>query len=202
MGGFLKHVTATFFKGLFTLLPLLLSIYVLLWFIGWVESFASSALIHVLPFYVPGMGILVTFGIIYAFGVVVDRPLAMWIFKFLENLFREIPIMKTVYLAIKDFTEFLKPGKPNRPNQVVLVRFPGSPVEMVGLMTRESLVGMPEAVTKDGKVAVYFPMSYQIGGCTVFIPKAWVHPTEMSVETAMRSIITAWLPGAEKKVES
>ena len=74
-------------------------------------------------------------------------------------------------------------------------------VEMVGLMTREHLRDLPPAVTKEGKVAVYFPMSYQFGGCTLFIPREWVHPTNLSVEAAMRSIITAWLPCEDKKLE-
>lgn len=200
----MKHITTTFFKGLFTLLPLLLSIYVFLWFLYGVERFARSSLLVFWPdfLYIPGMGVIVTFLLIYAFGTVVDRPLTRWLFSLIEDLFREMPVIKTVYVAIKDFTEYLKPGKGNRANQVVLVKWPGSEVEMVGLMTRESLRDLPAAVTKEGKVAVYFPMSYQFGGATLFIPSSWVHPTDMSVEAAMRSIITAWLPGQDKKLEN
>jgi hypothetical protein len=44
-------------------------------------------------------------------------------------------------------------------------------------------------------------MSYQFGGATLFIPREWVHPTNLTVEAAMRSIITAWLPGEDKKLE-
>ena len=72
---------------------------------------------------------------------------------------------------------------------------------MIGLMTRESLQGLPQPVTKGERVAVYFPYSYQLGGFTLFLPRAWVHPTDLSVEAAMRSIITAWLPGQDKKLE-
>lgn len=199
----MKHITSTFLKGLFTLLPLLLSVYVFLWFLTKVEGLASSAILVFWPefLYIPGMGIVVVFILIYAFGTVVDRPLTRWAFNLIEGLLRELPVVKTVYVAIKDFTEYLKPGKDRKANQVVLVRFPDREIEMVGLLTRESLRDLPEAVSKDGKVAVYFPMSYQFGGCTLFIPRAWVHPTNLSVEAAMRSIITAWLPGQDKKLE-
>ncbi len=199
----MKNITATFFKGLFTLLPLLLSVYVFIWFLSNVEHLAGAAILVFWPefLYLPGMGIVVVFVIIYAFGTVVDRPLTRWMFRMVEQALREVPVIKTVYIAIKDFTEYLKPGKNKKHNHVVLVRFPGNAVEMVGLMTRESLHDLPPAVTKEDKVAVYFPMSYQFGGCTVFIPRAWVHPTDLSVEQAMRSIITAWLPGEDKKLE-
>ena len=73
--------------------------------------------------------------------------------------------------------------------------------EDVLLMTRDNLRDLPEPVTKPGRVAVYFPMSYQFGGATVFVPREWVHPTNLSVEAAMRAIITAWLPGHDKKLE-
>ena len=200
----MKHVTTTFFKGLFTLLPLLLSIYVFIWFLSVVERGSRSALLEFFPefLYIPGMGVVIVFILVYAFGTVVERPFARWVLNLVESLFQELPVIKTVYIAIKDFTEFLKPTKEKRNNQVVLVRFPGQEIEMIGLLTRDSLRDLPEGVTKEGKVAVYFPMSYQFGGCTLFIPRAWITPTPMSVEQAMRSIITAWIPGKDKKLEN
>lgn len=199
----MKQITATFFRGLFTLLPLLLSIYVFIWFLTWVESFSRGFLLTFLPdvLYVPGMGTVLVLLLIYGFGMIVDQPLTKWIFNFIESLFNQMPVMKTVYLAIKDFTEFLKPDKTKRADQVVVVRVPGSQVEIIGLMTRDTLRDLPAAVTKDGRVAVYFPMSYQFGGYTVFVPREWVHPTSLSVEEAMRSIITAWLPGQAARLE-
>src|ERR1700733_14878122 len=151
----MKKFTSTFLKGLFTLLPLLLSIYVILWFLNWVEGFSRSAISLVWPdsLYVPGMGTVVVVILIYGFGTVVDQPFARWIFKMIEALFREVPVIKTVYVAIKDFTEYLKPGGNKKSNQVVLVKFAGTNIEMIGLMTRESLVGMPEPVTKPDRVA-------------------------------------------------
>lgn len=200
----MKHVTSTFFKGLFTLLPLLISVYVLTWFLAGVEDFAGRALLVFWPefLYLPGMGILIVFVIIYGFGAVVDKPLTLWVFNVLERLLREVPVVKTVYLAIKDFTEYLRPNRERRANQVVLVRFPESQMEMVGLMTRENLRDLPAAMSKEDRVAVYFPMSYAFGGYTIFVPRAWVTPTNLPVEVAMRSIITAWLPGGDKKLEN
>jgi len=200
----MKNITSTFLKGLFTLLPLLLSINVFIWFLKWVESSSREALLLFWPefLYIPGMGMALVFVAIYAFGMVVEKPWSKWAVGVIEGLLSELPVIKSVYLAIKDFTEFLQPSKERKTNQVVLVRFPDSEVEMIGLLTRETLRDLPDAVTKTDRVAVYFPMSYQFGGCTLFIPRAWVHPTNLSVEKAMRSIITAWLPGHDKKFEN
>lgn len=198
----MKHITTTFLRGLFTLLPLLLSIYVLFWFLRGVETLSRATIITFVPefIYIPGMGVAVTFVIIYLFGAITDRPLTMWTFNLIEGLLKEMPIVKTVYLAIKDFTNFLQPKNERKTNQVVLVRVPGSEVEIMGLLTREHLNDLPSPVTKEQKVAVYIPMSYQFGGYTMFVPKAWITPVDMTVEEAMRSIITAWLPGEGRKL--
>ncbi len=198
----MKNITATFFKGLFTLLPLLLSIYVMIWFVTKVENWSSGLILTVWPdsLYVSGMGVLISFILIYIFGSVIDQPLAKWALAFIDKVFSQVPVIKTVYLAIKDFTDYLRPGN-NKPNQVVLVKFPDSAVEVIGLLTRETLRDLPEPVTKPDRVAVYFPMSYQFGGYTLFIPREWVKPTNLSVEQAMRSVLTAWLPGRDKNLE-
>jgi uncharacterized membrane protein len=198
-----KHVTTTFLRGLFTLLPLLLSIYVFIWFVTWVEGFSRSFVFYFVPdsLYLPGIGAAVVFVLIYLFGAVTDRPWTKWGFSLIEGVLLEMPIVKTVYQAIKDFTNFLKPDQGRKSNQVVVVRPHGTNIEMIGLLTRDSLKDLPSPVTKENRVAVYIPMSYQFGGYTIFVPRDWVHPTTMSVEEAMRSVITAWLPGEAKKVE-
>ena len=97
----MKNIMTTFFKGLFTLLPLMLSIYVFIWFLTTVEAFSAAAISIFWPtsWYIPGMGVAICFGIIYAFGTVVDQPLTRWMFNMIEGLFRELPVVKTVYVA-------------------------------------------------------------------------------------------------------
>jgi len=75
----------------------------------------------------------------------------------------------------------------------------GSDVRLVGFLTREDASGLPDGLASaDDVVGVYLPMSYQIGGFTVFVPKAAVHPLAMSVEDAMRFTLTAAMSGPHK----
>ncbi|NCN42312.1 DUF502 domain-containing protein [bacterium] len=200
----MRHVTKTFLKGLLTLLPLILSVYAIFWLLGWVESFSRSTLLAFWPefLYVPGMGVILVFFLIYMFGTVVDQPMTKWVVGRLEAALGHVPLIKSVYMAIKDFAGFLSPGNKERADRVVVVRFPGSEAEVVGLVTRDSLEGLAEGIDKEARMAVYFPMSYQIGGYTLFIPKAWVKPVKMGVEEGMRSVLTAWLPGGAERLRS
>ena len=47
-------------------------------------------------------------------------------------------------------------------------------------------------------VAVYVPMSYMVGGYTIFIPKSLITPINMSVEEAMKNSLLAWLTKTDK----
>lgn len=196
-----KNVPSRFLKGLFALLPLFISIYIILWIFDAAESVTSRVLLIFWPnfLYVPGMGAIVGMIFIYFFGVMIEHPLTQKVFSIVEGPFRILPVVRTVYNAIKDFTQYFTPSDKKKEQQVVIVRMPDSPIEMVGLMTRENMNGMPEGFTKEDRVAVYFPMSYQLGGFTVFIPREWVKPSNMSVEVAIRSALTAWLPASSRK---
>ena len=198
-----RNVTSRFLKGLLALLPLFISIYITLWIFDKAEAITSRMLLVFWPdfLYVPGMGAIVGVLCIYFFGVLIENVAFQKVFTLIEGPFQIVPVVRTVYTAIKDFTQYFTPSDKKKDQQVVIVKMPDSPIEMVGLMTRENLSGMPEGFTKEGRVAVYFPMSYQLGGFTVFIPREWVKPTNMKVEVAIRSALTAWLPGSASKKE-
>ncbi len=82
-------------------------------------------------------------------------------------------------------------------NQVVIVTIPESKIQLVGLVTRESLEELPSFESE--MVAVYVPMSYMVGGYTIFIPKSLIRPINMSVEEAMKNSLLAWLTKTDKK---
>jgi uncharacterized membrane protein len=85
---------------------------------------------------------------------------------------------------------------------VVSLRAPGSELAMVGLITRQSLLGLPKVLNQEGHVVVYLPMGYMIGGYTVFVPRTWVQSVDMSVEEAMRSSLMAWMAASRSSPET
>jgi uncharacterized membrane protein len=50
---------------------------------------------------------------------------------------------------------------------------------------------------KDGLVAVYFPMSYQIGGYTALLPRSRIERLDLPVEAAMRLVLTGGISGTK-----
>ena len=196
-----KRITQYFFRGLITALPLGLTVYLLYVFLNWSETLAMRL---IRPFigdvYVPGMGLALGVVVIFVLGVLVSSPLFVLLLALVELPFTNLPVVKSIYSSLKDFADYCapKPGVTAR-QTVVVLRMPGQPLELVGLITRQDVEGLPQGFLQGDRVAVYLPMGYMIGGYTVFVPRDWVEPLDMSVEEAMRASLFAWMgaPGAD-----
>ena len=187
-----------FFRGLITVLPLALTIYLLYLFLAWTEGVALTFLRPFIGgFYVPGMGLALGILGILAIGYLVSKQRVQRFLTLVEMPFTNLPVVKSIYSSLKSFADYFSPSSKNTAQQVVVLRVPGQQLELVGLVTRRSMEGLPEGFTQGDRVAVYLPMGYMIGGYTVFVPQDWVQPIQMSVEEAMRSSLIAWMARAE-----
>jgi uncharacterized membrane protein len=60
-------------------------------------------------------------------------------------------------------------------------------------VTRQNIDDLPKGFLQGDRVAVYLPMGYNIGGYTLFVPRDWLQPIDMSVEDVMRASLFAWI---------
>lgn len=189
----MKHLTATFLRGLVTVLPVVLTLYILYWFAVTAERVMGGPLRWALPdwLYRPGLGIVMGVVLVFIVGLVMELYVARRLVTMGEQLLLRIPVVKTVYGAIKDFAGFIsKSSKEKSMSQVVRVRIDAG-MYVLGFVTRDDFAGLPPELGGPGMVAVYLPMSYQIGGYTVILPRERIEPIPMSSEEALRFAVTA-----------
>lgn len=196
----MKPIYQYFFRGLLAALPLGLTIYLLYLFLSWTEGFAMWWVRPIIgEFYIPGLGLLLGIAGIIFLGFLISNERALKYLSLIELPFTSLPVVKNVYSSLKNFADYFAPDKKGPSQQVVTLKFPGQELEMVGLVTRQSLAGLPEGFMQGDRVAVYLPMGYMIGGYTVFVPRDWLTPVNMSVEEAMRSSLFAWMANQGQK---
>lgn len=190
----MKQIYKYFFRGLITALPLGLTVYFLYVFLQWTESFSMW---WVRPFigdsYIPGMGLVLGLGGIILLGYLISHHHVHRLLSMVEFPFTNLPVIKSVYLSLKNFADYFDPHKEEATQQAVILRLPEHELEIVGLITQQSLEGLPKGFTQGDRVAVFLPMGYNIGGYTVFVPRSWLHPVEMSAEEVMRFSLFAWM---------
>ena len=190
----MKPITQYFFRGLITFLPLALTVYVLYLTVAWIESIAMWLIRPFIgDFYLPGLGIVLGAGLILGLGFLISQPnVARWL-SWIELPFTNLPVVKSIYSSLKSFADYFAPHERDA-QQVVLLRMPQGGLSIVGLVTRQSMQGLPRGLGElEDQVAVYLPMGYMIGGYTVFVPRSWTTPIDMTVEEAMRSALVAFM---------
>jgi len=193
-----KLIYQYFFRGLITALPLGLTVYFSYVFLSWSESVAMQVIRPFIgKFYVPGMGLLLGVTLILLLGFLVSQRGAGRLLSLVELPFTNLPVVKSIYSSLKDFADYFSPQRSKSAQQmVVILRMPGQDVEIVGLITRQHVDDLPAGFLQGDRVAVYLPMGYMIGGYTVFVPRDWTQPIDISVEEAMRASMFAWMSTA------
>ena len=184
-------------RGLVVVLPIGFTIWLLWWIGSTTESLLRRLILLVVPpeFYMPGMGIAAALLLLLAAGtlfnaLLVQSALAAW-----ERFLDRIPVVKTIYGATRDFVKLLPTGGKRRDlRRVVLARF--GEARVIGFVTQDDASELGIVGAGEGLVAVYFPMSYQIGGYTALIPRSRIEPLEIPVEAAMRMVLTGGISGA------
>ena len=181
-----------FLKGLAVVIPVALTLAILWWIASGAERLMGAILTFTLPagWYIPGMGLVSGLAMIALIGLLSHVLIFQKLFNLGEAIFHRLPLVKTIYTAIKDFIDYLNPAKKNEMGKVVLVQLPGQAFQLIGFVTREQFDDLPFTPKAEDPVAVYMPMSYQIGGYTLFLPRTCLTPLDMPFEQAMRLVLT------------
>lgn len=189
-----KFLSKTLLSGFITLLPVVLTVYLLYWLGVSSEEVMGNALRYVLPenSYFPGLGMLAGVTVIFIVGLMMNAYLVRKLFSFGEELLYRLPLIKSVYRAFRDFFDFFKPNKEGL-GQVVAVTING--MELVGFVTQEDPQRLPPSFRDRDSVLVYLPMSYMVGGYTLLVPRSDLRQLDMTRDEAMRFVLTAGITG-------
>jgi uncharacterized membrane protein len=189
-----KSIGTTLITGLITVLPIVLTLYLLYWLGITSEQVMGGALQWALPkvVYFPGLGTIAGLILVFLIGLLMKAVLIRQLFTFSESLLYRLPIIKSIYRAIRDLFDFFSPKKEHF-GRVVIVSV--NNMEMIGFITQEDPERLPESLRNPDSVLVYLPMSYMIGGFTLLIPKEDIKPCQMNMDEAMRFVLTAGITG-------
>lgn len=200
----MKPISRTFIKGLIAVIPITLTLYLLVWLAATAELALGKIFMFVFPesWYFKGLGFVMALIVVFFFGNFLDSQTFRRLFLSFERMVIQIPVVKTIYTAIRDFSSLFSSENRGKFDQVVLVKVASSNSQQIGFITaRDDERNLPLFIAED-QVAVFLPFSYQLGGYTVIMPRENVLEIDMSVEDALRFIATAGVVGnaGEEKV--
>ena len=192
----LRFISRHIFTGLITILPVLLTLYLLYWFVVSTETVLGNILQTLMPNFVywPGMGVIAGLVIVFCIGLLMHIYVVQRLFAKAEQVLYQTPLIKSVYRAFRDFFQFFSSSKDKEFEQVVAVTFDNG-MQVIGLVTQTIPEKLPEGLNREDTILVFLPQSYNIGGYTVLMPRKAVQVLDISMEEAMRFILTAGITG-------
>ena len=139
---------------------------------------------------IPGLGIVFAFVVLLLTGLLVANLLGRRLVLYWEEILQQIPLVRTIYGGVKGFAETLLSNKGKSFRKVVMLQYPSKGVWSIGFLTSDRL---DEISARLGRphVCVFVPTTPNpTSGFIMMVPRDDVIDLQMSVDAAMRMIVT------------
>lgn len=187
----MKRLFTLALQGLAAVLPVALTLYLVYWLLTRMENLAGQLIRLVIPddYYFQGLGVLSGFLLLVLVGLLVKAYVIRYLIQAGESLLDRIPLIKSIHGAIKDFMRAFTLNEGKEADSVVLVEVREN-TWLIGFVTARKVAESLFPDCDERMIGVYMPMSYQIGGYTLYIEARKVKPLDISVEDGMRIALT------------
>ena len=188
----LAKIRNYFITGIVVLIPIGITLYLTIFFVR-----VSSKLIpgeinpnSYLPFDIPGLEILMALFLITLIGWISLSFIGKKFFEILNNIFKKIPILRTIYSAIGQMTESFTKSD-NKQKRVVLLEYPRKGIWAVGFATKENQGIIKDKVNEE-LINVFVPTTPNpTSGFLLMIPKKDLIYLDITFEQASKFIVSA-----------
>jgi uncharacterized membrane protein len=190
MDQFLNHLRGKFVAGLFIMIPVGITLFILKFLFNFADGILGTYLDQLFTAitnretHFPGLGVVTSAVIIYLTGLLATNVFGTQIIKWGDTVLSKIPLVKSIYTSSKQLTKVFKEGKTSY-RRAVFVEWPRKGVRAVGFVTAETI--------RDGEklVVVYVPtMPNPTSGFALFFHEDEVLDSGMSVEEAVKFVVS------------
>lgn len=194
-----KHLKKKFFTGLFVLIPLLVTVYIIYLVINFVDTMIAPVILNITMhftgrgIYIPGTGLFLFAVVAYATGVIASNYLGKRFLSYGEKMVRKIPFVKGIYSSVKDMTDSFSSEKKHSFKDVVLAEFPFQGRYTIGFVTNRI-----KSQSREDHCAVFVPTTPNpTSGYLIIVPEKELILLDMPVDDALKYIISLGTAGIE-----
>lgn len=140
--------------------------------------------------HVPGLGVVLAVIVLLLTGLLVTNFIGRTLVGLWDEVLARIPFIRAIYGGVKSFSETLLSNKGNSFKKVLLIQYPRAGMWSVGFQTNADL---PEISARTGaeQVCVFVPTTPNpTSGFIVMLPRAEVIELDMTVDAAMKMVVT------------
>jgi uncharacterized membrane protein len=182
-----NNIKNNLIPGIIVLVPLVITITVLKWLIGFFDNLIEPVIENYIHIYIPGLGLLVSLVFIYLIGLSTKYYFGNKLIQMGEWLVVRIPIAKSVYIAVKQIMTTLASRDKKMTQKVVMVEYPSKGMYSLGLYNGQ--LTHPISGQKVGSVLIITSIN-PASGFTVLVPLPKISFINMTVEQLMKFVVS------------
>lgn len=199
--GFLARIRRYLLTGIVVIAPISITVYLTYIFLTFVDRHVG----RIIPaewfpqqfsgFYeetaIPGLGLLIAIVFFVIIGWLATNILGRFIIRIYEYILDRMPVIRTVYGAIKQIFETIMASQSSAFREAVMFEYPRKGVYAIGFVTGKA-EGEVQDKTKAETINVFVPTTPNpTSGFLLFVPKKELTYLDMSIEEAVKLVVSA-----------
>jgi uncharacterized membrane protein len=190
-----RHLKNYFLSGILVVVPIVITIFVVKAIFTFLDELLLPYLMPQLPYWIPGIGILITIAGIYLVGILVTNFIGRKFISLGEKLLLNIPVAKSIYGSVKQIIETFSFKSEESGKKVVMVEYPKENVWSIGLVNGEII--HPDNQEKLYNILIIAAIN-PTSGFFILVPQTKVVHLSISVEEAMKWIVSGGIVTPDK----
>jgi len=176
-----------FLSGILVVIPIVITIFVVKAIFTFLDELLLPYLMPQLGYWVPGIGIIITFAGIYLVGILVTNFIGRKFVSLGEKIVLNIPVAKSIYGSVKQIMETFSFKTEESGKKVVMVEYPKDDVWSIGIINGE--IDHPETRKKLYNILILASIN-PTSGFFILVPQEKVVHLNISIEDAMKWIVS------------
>jgi len=189
-------IRSWFITGILVLTPIILTVYVAWTFITFVDNLVVPIVpidyrpSNYLPFSIPGLGLIIVFIFTTLVGSLATGLFGRTLIRIWEYILNRMPVVRSVYSAIKQILETVMAAQSDAFRQAVLVQYPRKGIWAIGFVTGSTKGEVGKKVSEK-MINVFMPTTPNpTSGFLLFFPEKDLIYLKMSVEDALKLVVS------------
>lgn len=184
-----------FLTGLILLVPVAVTLFIMFQLFLWADGFLGESVSRAIGYRIPGLGLFLTFLVFVSIGLVGQNVLGKRLWRWVEYSLESLPVVRSLYVGIKQVSDILFQQKKSDFQRVVLVEYPRKELWAIGFVTNDQAVWSQAAEFLERRmVSVFIPTTPNpTSGFLLLIDRTQMIDTTLGVEEAMKLVISGGL---------
>ncbi len=190
MGNAKSYFKSTFITGVLLILPLALSIWIALIIFNKIDKILRPLIIKIIGYRIPGLGFILTFLIVLLIGIIGTNLIGKKLFSKFDKFMLKIPLISSFYGTTRQVINAFELSKKLPFKQVALIEYPRKGIFVIAFIMQEQ-TGEIQELTPQRLISVFVPTTPNpTTGWLTFLPAEEIIPIKMSVEDALKLVIS------------